>query len=52
MGELVLRDFLFKGASEIDQLTKIFSVLGNANEESWPGVSERPNFIEFTVEPE
>lgn len=47
MGELVLGDFLFKGDNEIDQLTKIFTVLGNAVEENWPGVSGLPNYMEF-----
>lgn len=47
MGELALGDFLFKGENELDQLTKIFVVLGNAVEENWPGVSELPNYIEF-----
>mmetsp|Transcript_5675 Transcript_5675/g.4889 ORF Transcript_5675/g.4889 Transcript_5675/m.4889 type:complete len:312 (+) Transcript_5675:2-937(+) len=47
MGELVLGDFLFKGENEIDQLNKIFEILGNAVEENWPGVSELPNYLEF-----
>lgn len=47
MGELVLGDFLFKGENEIDQLTKIFSIVGNAVEDTWPGVSQLPNYIEF-----
>jgi len=38
-GEMALGDFLFKGEGEIDQLCKIFEVLGNATEETWPGVS-------------
>ena len=47
MGELALGDFLFKGENEIDQLSKIFTILGNAVESNWPGVSELPNYIEF-----
>lgn len=47
MGELALGNFLFKGENEIDQLTKIFSILGNAVEDTWPGVSDLPNYIEF-----
>jgi len=47
MGELALGDFLFKGEGEIDQLSKIFSLVGNATEESWPNVSQLPNFMEF-----
>lgn len=30
---------LFSGDSEIDELYRIFRVLGTPNEESWPGVS-------------
>ena len=47
LGELAKNEFLFKGENEIDQLGKIFSILGNANEETWPGVQSLPNFIEF-----
>lgn len=47
MGELALGDFLFKGENEIDQLSKIFCILGNAVESCWPGVTELPNYIEF-----
>ena len=43
----MLGDYLFKGENEIDQLNKIFSVVGNAVEDNWPGVSELPNYIEF-----
>lgn len=35
---------LFAGDSEIDQLFKIFHVLGTPTEENWPGVSELPDF--------
>ena len=31
---------LFAGDSEIDQLFKIFRVLGTPTEETWPGVSQ------------
>ena len=47
-----LGDFLFRGDGEIDQLSKIFSLLGSANEESWPGVSQLQNYMEFTQEVE
>lgn len=36
--ELATGDPLFRGDSEIDQLFKIFSILGVPTEESWPGV--------------
>ncbi len=36
---LVTRHSLFTGTSEIDQLHKIFKVMGTPTEETWPGVS-------------
>ena len=35
---------LFPGDSEIDQLFKIFRVLGTPTESTWPGVSQLPDF--------
>ncbi|EIW53030.1 Pkinase-domain-containing protein [Trametes versicolor FP-101664 SS1] len=35
---------LFPGDSEIDQIFKIFRVLGTPNEEVWPGVSQLPDY--------
>lgn len=35
---------LFQGDSEIDQLFKIFRVLSTPNDDSWPGVSELPDY--------
>ncbi|KIY43208.1 CMGC/CDK/CDC2 protein kinase [Fistulina hepatica ATCC 64428] len=35
---------LFPGDSEIDQIFKIFRVLGTPNEETWPGVSNLPDY--------
>lgn len=40
----ILRKPLFAGDSEIDQLYKIFQVMGTPNEQSWPGVSNLPQF--------
>ena len=37
--ELILREPLFTGKNEMDQIDKIFNVLGNPTEESWPGFS-------------
>ncbi|CAJ0838943.1 9251_t:CDS:2 [Entrophospora sp. SA101] len=42
--EMFLKDALFRGGSEIDQLFKIFSLLGTPNENTWPGVSNLPNY--------
>ena len=35
---------LFQGDSEIDQIFKIFSVLGTPDETSWPGVTGLPDY--------
>jgi len=35
---------LFPGDSEIDQLFKVFRILGTPNEQIWPGVSSLPDF--------
>ncbi|KDP30954.1 hypothetical protein JCGZ_11330 [Jatropha curcas] len=49
MAELLGKDPSFKGKSEIDQLAKIFRVLGTPSEASWPGFSKLPgskaNFV-------
>ena len=39
MAELILREPLFAGKSEMEQLHQIFKVLGNPSEENWPGWS-------------
>lgn len=35
---------LFPGDSEIDQIFKIFRILGTPSEDSWPGVSSLPDY--------
>ncbi|XP_073132380.1 cyclin-dependent kinase F-1 [Henckelia pumila] len=42
--ELLTLEPLFPGSSDIDQLGKIFSVLGNISEEVWPGCAELPDY--------
>ena len=42
--ELVLRQPLFKGEYEIEQLFKIFHVLGTPNKDIWPDVESLPNY--------
>lgn len=42
--EMATRKPLFHGDSEIDQLFKIFRILSTPTEETWPGVSELPDF--------
>eukprot|EP00271_Cylindrocystis_brebissonii_P019240 TRINITY_DN5788_c0_g1_i1.p1 TRINITY_DN5788_c0_g1~~TRINITY_DN5788_c0_g1_i1.p1 ORF type:complete len:303 (+),score=40.48 TRINITY_DN5788_c0_g1_i1:286-1194(+) len=42
--EMVLRRPLFLGDSEIDQLFKIFQVLGTPSEATWPGISQLADY--------
>ncbi|KAH9739642.1 protein kinase domain-containing protein [Citrus sinensis] len=42
--EMVNQRPLFPGDSEIDELFKIFRVLGTPNEDTWPGVTSLPDF--------
>lgn len=42
--EMVTRTPLFPGDSEIDQLFRVFRLLGTPNEQTWPGVSSFPDF--------
>ncbi|CAD8210325.1 unnamed protein product (macronuclear) [Paramecium tetraurelia] len=37
-GELLLKDQLFKGQKEMEQLEHIFRILGTPTEETWPGL--------------
>jgi serine/threonine protein kinase len=39
VGEMLLGRPLFRGASQMDQLQKIFNVVGTPSEDSWQGVS-------------
>ncbi|XP_050222887.1 cyclin-dependent kinase G-2 [Mercurialis annua] len=49
MAEMLSKEPLFKGNNEINQLSKIFGILGTPNEGIWPGFSKLPgakaNFI-------
>ncbi|KAF5302706.1 hypothetical protein FQR65_LT08448 [Abscondita terminalis] len=44
LAEMINKKPLFPGDSEIDQLYKIFKVLGTPDEKIWPGVSRLPDF--------
>lgn len=44
IAELVLLVPIFQGDSEIDQIYKIFKILGTPNENIWPGVADLPAF--------
>jgi len=43
--EMVMRRPLFIGDSEIDEIFKIFQVLGTQTEQTWPGVTTLPNYL-------
>ncbi|KAJ1380459.1 Serine/threonine-protein kinase, active site [Sesbania bispinosa] len=49
MAELVAKEPLFRGKTEIEQLHKIFQTLGTPDEKIWPGLSKLPgsktNFV-------
>ncbi|KAH0833697.1 hypothetical protein AYO21_04443 [Fonsecaea monophora] len=41
--ELLTREPLFQGRNEVDQLSRIFMLLGTPTRESWPGFRSLPN---------
>ena len=45
--EMANRKALFPGDSEIDQLFKLFSLLGTPNDQVWPGVTSFPDYKVF-----
>ncbi len=44
IAELVTKQPLFPGDSEIDELYRVFRVLGTPTEAVWPGVSKLPDY--------
>jgi serine/threonine protein kinase len=42
--EMIMGRPIFAGDSEIDELFRIFRVLGTPNEQSWPGVTQLPDY--------
>ena len=42
--EMITKRPLFAGDSEIDQLYRIFRILGTPNEENWPGVTQLKDY--------
>lgn len=47
IAELLLRQPFFVGSSDMEQLLKIFQVMGNATETNWPGVTSLPDFVAY-----
>jgi len=44
MAEMIMRQPLFPGDSEIDEIFRIFRLLGTPNESVWPGVTSLPDY--------
>ena len=42
-GELIMQDALLQGQGELDQIDKIFTMLGPPTKENWPDFSKLPN---------
>lgn len=47
IAELLLRVPFLQGDTDLGQLTKIFEVCGTPTEESWPGVTSLPDYVQF-----
>jgi cyclin-dependent kinase 7 len=45
--EFMLRHPLFPGTSELDQLAKIFNIMGTPTEANWPNCGLLPSFVDF-----
>ncbi|KIX04231.1 uncharacterized protein Z518_07785 [Rhinocladiella mackenziei CBS 650.93] len=41
--ELLIKEPIFQGKNEVDQLSKIFAALGTPTQETWPGIRSLPN---------
>eukprot|EP00879_Flechtneria_rotunda_P013107 GHRR01013690.1.p1 GENE.GHRR01013690.1~~GHRR01013690.1.p1 ORF type:complete len:627 (+),score=247.17 GHRR01013690.1:529-2409(+) len=52
MAELILGEPLFQGRGEIDQIKKIFQLLGTPNEEDWPGWDTLPDIKMLKFKPQ
>merc|ERR1711936_551807 len=51
LAELLLRVPFLAGETDLDQLGKIFLALGTPSEESWPGLTSLPDYIQFKQHP-
>ncbi|XP_067941740.1 cyclin-dependent kinase 7-like [Watersipora subatra] len=47
LAELLLRNPFLPGDTDIEQLSTIFKALGTPTSETWPTVSELPDYLEF-----
>lgn len=51
LAELLLRVPFLTGDSDIDQISKIFQMMGTPTEEQWPGMKTLPDYMQFKVFP-
>lgn len=51
MVELLTKKVLFQGTSELDQIDKIFKVMGSPTEDNWPGFRKLPNVQKVRFDP-
>jgi len=51
LAELLLRIPFLAGDSDLDQLSKIFQAMGTPTDETWPGLSTLPDYIQFKSYP-
>lgn len=51
LAELLKREPLFPGDSDLDTLDKIITFLGTPSEKDWQGVTDLPDFVEFNDVP-
>lgn len=51
LAELLLRVPFLPGETDLDQLTRIFQVMGTPNNETWAGVKDLSDYIEFKFQP-
>ncbi len=51
VAELFTRQILFNGSSDIDQLARVFAVLGTPDDGSWPHRQLLPDYLEFEPRP-
>uniref|UniRef100_A0A1I7WDU7 Cyclin-dependent kinase 7 n=1 Tax=Heterorhabditis bacteriophora TaxID=37862 RepID=A0A1I7WDU7_HETBA len=47
VAELLLRVPIFAGESDLDQLVKIYNVLGTPTEEDWPAMKNLPDYVQM-----
>ncbi|XP_076080408.1 cyclin-dependent kinase 7-like isoform X2 [Mytilus galloprovincialis] len=51
LAELLLRVPFLPGDSDLDQLSRIFQMLGTPSEETWASMKDLPDFVKFKVFP-